>query len=364
MLPQKGKEYKMKKIGKALLILVIVVVLAAGAGLGYLSWAEYRPAAVEELTISPDAAGKTLPLNRRIDVLTWNIGYGALGAASDFFMDGGKSVRAADQFTVSQYMGGIRSTLYNGEDTPALILLQEVDLDSTRSFGMDERSYLAGDDGVTALNFAVEFVPYPLPPLGKVHSGLFTTTQGYDIARAQRIALPCPFSWPVRTVNLKRCLLASWLPVEGTDKQLCLVNLHLEAYDDGEGKIAQTRQLRDFIESEYKKGNYVIAGGDFNQVFPGTLEVYPNTHPELWSVGSLSEELLPEGFQYGFDSAAPTCRLLNQPYDPADTVNTQYYVIDGFIVSPNVRIDRVQTVDAGFENSDHNPVRLSVTLVG
>ena len=354
----------MKKVFKALLIILIIVVVAVGAGLGYLSWAEYRPEAVEELSISPDAAGKALPLNQSLHVLSWNIGYGGLGAASDFFMDGGKSVRAADQFTVSEYMGGIRSTIYNSENACDLIMLQEVDLDSTRSFGMDERAYLAGDDGVEALNFAVSFVPYPMPPIGKVHSGIFTTTQDYDIANAQRIALPCPFSWPVRTVNLKRCLLASWLPIEGTDKQLCLVNLHLEAYDDGEGKIAQTKQLRDFIESEYKKGNYVIAGGDFNQVFPGTLDVYPNTHTDLWSVGALSEDLLPEGFQFAFDSAVPTCRLLNQPYDPGDTVNTQYYVIDGFIVSPNVKIDSVQTVDAGFENSDHNPVRLGVTLVG
>ena len=354
----------MKGFFKALLTVLIIVILIVAAGLGYLSWAEYRPAAVEQLSLSPDKAEKALPIGESLEVMTWNIGYGGLGAASDFFMDGGKSVRAADEFTVSEYMGGIRSTIYGGEDTPDLILLQEVDLDSTRSFGMDERAYLAGDDGVEALNFAVKFVPYPLPPIGKVLSGIFTTTQGYDIASAQRISLPCPFTWPVRTVNLKRCLLASWLPVEGTDKQLCLVNLHLEAYDDGEGKIAQTKQLRDFIESEYQKGNYVIAGGDFNQVFPGTLEVYPNTHAELWSVGALSEDLLPEGFQFAFDSAAPTCRLLNQPYDPSDTVNTQYYVIDGFILSPNVRLDSVRSVDAGFENSDHNPVRLTVTLVG
>ena len=33
------------------------------------------------------------------------------------------------------------------------------------------------------------------------------------------------------------------VPIEGTDRELVLVNLHLEAYDDGEGKIAQTRQL-------------------------------------------------------------------------------------------------------------------------
>lgn len=46
------------------------------------------------------------------------------------------------------------------------------------------------------------------------------------------------------------------------------MNLHLEAYDDGEGKEAQTAMLLQILQEEYVKGNYVIAGGDFNQSFP------------------------------------------------------------------------------------------------
>ena len=80
-------------------------------------------------------------------------------------------------------------------------------------------------------------------------------------------------------------------------------------------------------------------------------------------MGVLEESSLPEGFRYAFDTAVPTCRLLNQPYNPADTENTQYYVIDGFIVSPNVSVEAVETVDLGFENSDHNPVCMTVDLV-
>ena len=48
--------------------------------------------------------------------------------------------------------------------------------------------------------------------------------------------LPCPFSWPTRIANLKRCLLVERIPIADSDKELVLVNLHLEAYDDGEGK--------------------------------------------------------------------------------------------------------------------------------
>lgn len=146
-------------------------------------------------------------------------------------------------------------------------------------------------------------------------------------------------------------------------KQLVLVNLHLEAYDDGEGKIAQTKQLREFIEREYEKGNYVIAGGDFNQIFPGGLDAFPNEHPELWSPGILDNSMLPgEGWQFAYDLETSSCRLLNQPYNPADTKNTQHYVIDGFILSPNVQLESVTCTDLGFENSDHNPVVMRVVL--
>ena len=50
------------------------------------------------------------------------------------------------------------------------------------------------------------------------------------------------------------------------------------------------------------------------------------------------------------------------PHDPSDTENTQHYVIDGFILSPNVELVSVNTLDEGFTYSDHNPVKLQVKL--
>ena len=62
---------------------------------------------------------------------------------------------------------------------------------------------------------------------------------------------------------------------------------------------------------------------------------------------------------YVFDDSVPTCRLLNKPYDKE---SAQHYVIDGFIISPNVELVSVGTVDAGFEFSDHNPVLMEIVL--
>ena len=348
----------MKKLGKALLAVLLVLVLAVGGLIGWLSATEYRPEPTETLSVRGETEGRKLEEGASLRILSWNIGYAGLGKDEDFFMDGGKSARPSSNAVVNRYLNGICETIE--AQNAALCLLQEVDSNSHRTFGIDERTALQRGSSVYALNYSCPFVPVPVPPIGKVNSGLFTLSS-FPLEKAERISLPCPFSWPMRTVNLKRCLLVSYLPIENSDRQLVLVNLHLEAYDEGEGKIAQTNQLRAFIESEYAKGNYVIAGGDFNQTFPGGLERYPIRSAELWTPGVLDQDLLGEGWQYACDLETPSCRLLDRPYDPADP-DTQYYVIDGFILSPNVTLESVQTVDEGFENSDHNPVLLTVTL--
>ena len=349
----------MKKVGKILLTILLVVVLAMGGLVGWLTAAEYNPPEVESLDAYAESAGRGVHAGDSLEILSWNIGYAGLGAESDFFMDGGTHTASADETTVRRYLSAIAA--YIAAEDPDVTLLQEVDVNSTRSRRVDELAALSRRGGWFALNYYCPFVPFPMPPIGRVESGLFTDTD-LNIKIAHRIALPCPFSWPVRAANLKRGLLVTRMDVEGTDKELVFINLHLEAYDDGEGKRAQTKVLRTLIDSEYDRGNYVIAGGDFNQTFPGSLDIYPNDHPENWTPGVLEETMLPQGFSFAYDLDTPSCRLLNQPYDPADTDNTQYYVIDGFFLSPNVRVDSVETVDLGFENSDHNPVLLRVTL--
>ena len=350
----------MKRFLRVLLILLLVIAVAVGGLLGWLTATEYKPAAVESLDflIHSDEAA-TIPNDAELKILSWNVGYAGLGKDSDFFMDGGKDARSADQATVQEYLAGISGVINGGEYD--FVLLEEVDTDSSRTYGINEAKALAFGTASYAFNYSCPFVPVPVPPLGKVNSGLLSCS-AYEVSDAQRVSLPCPFSWPLRIANLKRCLMVSYLPIEGSDKQLVLVNLHLEAYDDGEGKIAQTNQLREFIETQYQLGNYVIAGGDFNQTFPGSLDVYPMLKADFWTPGVLDDSLLPEGWRFAYDTATPSCRLLNQPYDPSDLENTQYYVIDGFILSPNVELNEVRTLDLAFENSDHNPVELSVTL--
>ena len=99
----------------------------------------------------------------------------------------------------------------------------------------------------------------------------------------------------------------------------------------------------------------------FDGSFAGSLEAYPISDSSTWTPGVLEADTLPAQWQYAYDTSAPTCRLLNMPYDPTDEA-TQFYVIDGFIVSPNVEITSVETLDLQFHASDHNPVLLEAKL--
>lgn len=351
----------MKRVLKISGTVLLIILLIAGTLLAYLSITEYRPKS-QETAASEIRGENSLVFGQSIRILSWNTGYAGLDAGADFFMDGGKMVNPKNQDTVNDNLSAIAEFIKKGNYD--ICLLQEVDRNSHRTGNTDELSYYGEQSGLGysyAANYRCRFVPYPLPPIGKIDSGIATMSNLKMSSNPKRLRLPCPFKWPVRLANLKRCLLTTRYPIEGTDKELVAVNLHLEAYDDGEGKRAQTDALMKLLQEEYEKGNFVIAGGDFNQTFPESLDIFPIKDSKLWIPGVVDADMIPAGWNLAYDTAVPSCRLLNEPYEP-ESSNTQYYVIDGFIISPNLKIDAVRTIDSGFANSDHNPVELHVTL--
>ena len=126
----------MRVLGKVLLRLILAVVVIAALGVAFLTVTEYRPADVESVEVSAGAGTRIEP-DQELTILSWNVGYGGLGAASDFFMDGGTNTRSADRATVERYLAGMASAI--GRLDPDLVILQEVDQDSARSWGVDQR---------------------------------------------------------------------------------------------------------------------------------------------------------------------------------------------------------------------------------
>ena len=352
----------MKKILKYIGIVVAVVVIVAVVGIGILTVTEYKPDDTEAVAVTGESSG-TVSVGDSLSILTWNIGYGALGANADFFMDGGEHVSTATKEQTEDNMAVISSLI--SDTDPDIVMLQEVDTDSKRSHYINESDYLmsalTGYESTFAYNYKVLYVPYPLPTIGKVNCGINTLSK-FDVTESTRLSLPCPFTYPIRICNLKRCVMVDRIPLEGSDKELVIVNLHLEAYDSGEGKAAQTAMLKEILETEAEAGNYVIAGGDFNQTFSNVdTSAYPLVSEDMWQAGKIDVDEF-DNLTFVTDNSTPTCRSLDKPYEGADPDNFQYYMIDGFIVSDNIQVDEVSTIDTKFENTDHNPVQMKFTL--
>jgi endonuclease/exonuclease/phosphatase family metal-dependent hydrolase len=63
---------------------------------------------------------------------------------------------------------------------------------------------------------------------------------------------------------------------------------------------------------------------------------------------------------WAFDSDHPTNRRVAVPYDPETSLTT---VIDYYLLSPNLSVEEIRTIDLDFRSSDHQPVLLKARLI-
>ena len=352
------KKISIKKILKICGIVVGVILLLVVLFFGFIMLTEFKPE--ERTTLTVEGNDEEFE-GTYFDIVTLNTGYAGLSEDVDFFMDGGEGVNPESKEKVQENITGINGTLDLFD--PDFYFLQEVDKDSSRSYHIDETTEFKSSYStrVYAQNFVCNWVPYPvMHMIGKVDSGIMTLSK-HKISSAERISLPVNISWPKRMFMLKRCMLVSRVPLKDSDKELVLVNFHLEAYDDKKTTQEQTEVVMNFIKSEYDKGNYVLAGGDFNMSFPGMANAFPYIEGDIWRAGKLSNDMLPEGFKFAYDTAVPTCRVLNAPF--TSLTENQLYAIDGFILSPNLELDFIAAVNGNFRYTDHNPVYMRVKFV-
>ena len=125
----------MKKLLKIVLILLGTVTGLACIGILILTLTAYDPEAKESAEASLQSA-RLLSVSDSIRILSWNTGYGGLDKSVDFFMDGGTMTFPASQSVVEQNVSAISSFLTSRQSD--ICLLQEVDLDSSRTKHLDE----------------------------------------------------------------------------------------------------------------------------------------------------------------------------------------------------------------------------------
>lgn len=340
-----------KWLGWILLIPVTIIVVF----LIYVTVVDYKPDEQIELHTDNNQS-EELKQGEPITITTFNVGYAGLDQGQDFFMDGGTMSRSSSKKQTELNLTAIANFLK--ETRSNLYLLQEVDINSSRSYHINEVAELSNSmpeySSTFAVNYKVPWVPVPLlHPMGSVHSGLLTLSEVYSTSHT-RFNLPGKESWPVQQMELDRAFIASRLPVDN-GKELVLINLHLSAFDKGgEIRKKQLNFLENYIRQETEKGNYLILGGDWNHSLPGTDPNHFATQQEWpeW-LQSFPETFRAEGYQWANDPTTPSVRTLDLPYKKSTNFTA---VIDGFLVSPNIEIVHVSGHNLGFNHSDHNPV--------
>lgn len=320
---------------------------------------EYRPA-LEEEGIPLIRNGRVIDANKPLELTTFNIGYAGLDVNQDFFMDGGKMSRSSSKVQTETNLGNMIEFLIGKKSD--VYLLQEVDRMADRSFEIDEvevvTDLMPGYNASFAYNYKTVWVPVPFSsPMGSAYSGLLTMSRG-DFEKSVRYQLPGKEPLPKRFFDLKRCILENTYKLSN-GKSLIIINVHLSAFDKG-GKIRakQIQWMEEHLRKVYDNSqNYVIVGGDWNHILSDNVKENSDIETPEW-VAVLPKTLeVNTGFKMVFDKNVNTVRNGDKPYKEGEVYET---IIDGFLVSPNLKVLKVQGTDLNFQNSDHQPVTIQV----
>ena len=359
----------MKKTFKVLGILFAVIILAAVIYVVYVFTAYYR--LPDKLTLEVVRSGENLyfeeearpETGKTYRIMTYNVGFGAYLPEYSFFMDGGKYSWAKDEESVLAAISGAGELIT--EINPDFALIQEVDIDGTRSYHINElqllNQFIKGYYYDFAQNYDSPFLFFPpWQPHGANKAGIVTYSKS-EITDTMRRSFPISKSFS-KLIDLDRCYSISRIPLKDGETSLCLYNVHLSAYEKkGNIREEQLAMLMEDMRSDYQNGNYVICGGDFNH----DLKAASDAEATVSWAYPLPRESLPEGFSLPLDSLGNkeethnSSRNADAPYDPA----TAYTVtLDGIIISDNIKAVSYDCPDLGYRFSDHDPVIMEFIL--
>ena len=312
----------------------------------------------------------TVSLGTAYTIATYNVGFGAYTHDFSFFMDSGtmkdgaavtgKNSKAESEEVVKTNINGSADLIAEGDYD--FVLLQEVDLNSTRSFHINQYAIFNDAFGNMSHNVSIcydsAFLFYPITdPHGKSLTGLASYSR-FKMESALRRQYPLATDIS-KYFDLDRCFVVTRYSLEN-GRELVIVNSHMSAYDEG-GTVRQQqlKALNTFMTEEKEKGNYVIVGGDFNHDIADSDGLFPTEQKRPDWVFSLTNDDLADGFSFVASTNAPTCRSTDIPYEKGVNYTV---VLDGFIVSDNVKVVSCVNIDNDFKYSDHNPATMTFVL--
>jgi len=236
------------------------------------------------------------------------------------------------------------------------VALQEIDLDSKRSFQVNQVTALVEalemPVGAITINWDKNYVPFPYwPPtahFGRILSGQAVLSR-YPIVKNDRIVLEKVASQPFyyNAVYLDR--LAQVTEMQIRERSVILINLHLEAFDNPT-RLAQTQVVKDLAE-RYAQDYPVLLLGDFNSAVNRPEE------GDVKTIELIGESAVLQG------AIAPT--EYSNPDQATYPSGTPQYKLDYIFYTPaTIELVEARVVTEAAQASDHLPVAMTFRLRG
>lgn len=374
------KENTKRALKYTAVIFVAIIMILVGIVSGYVAYLSTNYYRIKDMTVCEvnNSQSQKISLGEEYNysISTYNIGFGAYSKDFDFFMDSGTMLDGKK--VAGSHSTAFSKDVVNTNTTGAVNLIkqlntdfsffQEVDTSSTRSYFVNQYEQIHTTLNETSNAYSYSFANnmhsaylcYPFnDPIGVINSGIVTLSK-YNITSATRRSFPVDNSFINKFFDLDRCFEVNILPIEGSTKNLVLINQHMSAYDKG-GVIRsqQLEMLFGFMSAQYNLGNFVIAGGDWNHDIAESINTFTTQQEVPEWVYQIKAEDLPEGFSFATSKNAPTCRSTDMKY----TSGSNYTVVlDGFIVSDNIRINEITNIGTTIEN-EGNPIEVGSTTI-
>lgn len=360
----------MKITGLVLLITIVAVLLLA---VGYVAYVFIQYDRVEDnlSIVSDNNTDMIANSTNEFTALTYNIGFGAYDTEYSFFLDSG-SDKGTGEIQTGEYSKAVSkdNVLKNINGSIGLIesniadfvFTQEVDVKGDRSYDVNQYDMIRNSSILSdyshnyAQNFDSAYLLYPFnDPHGANKAGMATFSK-YKVDSNMRKSYPLDDGF-AKFFDLDRCILITRIPLDNGG-ELTLINNHMSAYDKG-GTIRaqQLEMLKKVMDEEAAKDNYVIVGGDFNHDLNQEKFETKQNRPD-W-ISDLKPSDMNEGFTIQSGTNVGTCRAAEIAYYKGYNYEV---VVDGFIVSDNIDVIKVENIDAGYAFSDHNPAKITFKL--
>lgn len=203
-----------------------------------------------------------------INVMTWNIRFG-IGRQPWF----GDACGDNTIFKREEVMPGLEAIVKRiNEVKPDILFLQECDIKSTRTNYIDELQYLLDN---TYFNYAAYVSEWkadyiPSDGLGRMDMGLVILSP-WPLTDAKRINLATRGDQAgiVNYFYLHSCMLTANVKIPGF-KEIPLINIHASAFATDDTKKKHFEAFKSEMDKLQKDGKYFIAGGDLNELPPGS----------------------------------------------------------------------------------------------